>query len=40
MMASRLETFSKDEIGAIIEAVVQTNTKEATNLGLPVFTGR
>ena len=39
-MASRLETFSKDEIWAINEAVVQTNTKEATNFGLLVFTGR
>ena len=37
-MASRLETFSK--FSAINEAVVQTNTKEATNFGLSVFTGR
>ena len=36
-MASRFETFSKDEICAINEAVVQTNTK---NFGLSVFTGR
>ena len=29
-----------DEISAINEAVVQTNTKKATNFGLSVFTGR
>ena len=39
-MASRFETFSEDEIWAINEAVVQTNTKKATNFGLSVFTGR
>ena len=39
-MASRLETFSKDEIWAINELVVQTNTKKATNFGWSVFTGR
>ena len=39
-MASRFETFSEDEICAINEAVVQTNTKKATNFGLSVFTGR
>ena len=39
-MASRFETFSKGEICAINEAVLQTNTKKATNFGLPVFTGR
>ena len=31
-MASRFEIFSEDEICAINEAVVQTNTKKATNL--------
>ena len=39
-MASRFETFSKGEICAINEAVVQTNTKKVTNFGLAVFTGR
>ena len=39
-MASRLETFSEDEICAINVAVIQTNTKKATNFGLSVFTGR
>ena len=39
-MASRFETFSEDEICAINEAVVQTNTKKATNFGFSVFTGR
>ena len=39
-MASRFETFSEDEIWAINEAVMQTNTKKATNFGLSVFTGR
>ena len=37
-MASRLQTFSKDEILAVNEAVVETNTKKATNSGLSVFT--
>ena len=39
-MASRFETFSKDEIYAINEAFVQINTKKATNFGLSLFTGR
>ena len=39
-MASRFKIFSEDEICAINEAVVQTNTKKATNFGLSVFTGR
>ena len=32
-MASRFETFSKDEILAINEAVVEANTKKSTNFG-------
>ena len=36
-MASRFETFLEDEIWAINEQVVQTNTKRATNFGLSVF---
>ena len=39
-MASRFETFSEDEICVINEAVVQTNTKKATNFGFSVFSGR
>ena len=39
-MASRFETFSKDEICALNEAVVQTTTKKATNFGLSALTGR
>ena len=39
-MASRSETFSEDEICAITEPIVQTNTKKATNFGFSVFTGR
>ena len=39
-MASRFEAFSEDEIWAINEAVVQTNTKKATIFGLSVITGR
>ena len=39
-MASRFEEFSEDEIWAINETVVQTNTKKATNFSLSVFTGR
>ena len=39
-IASRFETFLEDEIWAINEAVMQTNTKKATNFGLSVFTGR
>ena len=37
-MASRFETFSKDEICFINVAVIQTNTKMATKFGLSVFT--
>ena len=36
-MASRFETCSKDEIWAIIEAVIKTNTTKATNFGLSLF---
>ena len=39
-MASGFEIFTVDEICAINEAVVQTNTKKATNLSWSVFTGR
>ena len=39
-MESRFETLSEDEICAINEAVVQTNTKKARNFGFSVFTGR
>ena len=39
-MASRFETFFEDDILAINEAVVETNTKKATHFGLSVFTGR
>ena len=39
-MASRFATFSKDEILAINEAAVPTNTKKETKFGLSVFTGR
>ena len=39
-MASRFEKFLEDKIWAINEAVVQTNTKKATNFSLTVFTGR
>ena len=39
-MASRFETFSEDEISAINEAFVQTNTKKARNFCFSVFTGR
>ena len=39
-MASPFQEFSEDEIWAINGAVVQTNTKKATNFGLSVFTGR
>ena len=38
-MTSPYKTFSKDEILAITEVVVPTNTKTATNFGLSVFTG-
>ena len=37
-MASCFETFPEDEICATNEAVVQTNTKKATNFDLSVFT--
>ena len=37
-MASRLKTFSEDEISAINEAVAQTNTSKATNFSLFVLT--
>ena len=36
-MASRFETFWEDEIWAINEAVVQTNTKKATTFSLSAF---
>ena len=39
-MDSRFETLSEEEICAINEAIVQTNTKKARNFGLSVFTGR
>ena len=39
-MASHFETFLKGEICVINEAVLQRNTKKATNFGLSVFTGR
>ena len=39
-MASRFETFSEDEICAINEAVVQINTKRATNFGFSEFIRR
>ena len=39
-MASHFETFLKDEICVTNEAVLQRNTKKATNFGLSVFTGR
>ena len=39
-MASHFETFLEDEIWAITKAVMQTNTKRATNFGLVVFTVR
>ena len=39
-MASCRETFSEDEICDINKAVVQTNTKKATNFSLSVLTGR
>ena len=37
-MVSRFQTFSNDEIWAKNEAVVQTDTKKATNFGLSVLT--
>ena len=39
-MASSFETFSEDEICAINEAVVQTNTKRTKNFGFSEFIGR
>ena len=39
-MASHFKTFLKDEICVTNEAVLQRNTKKATNFGLSVFTGR
>ena len=39
-MAPRLETFSEDKILSINQAVVEKNTKKATNFVLSVFTGR
>ena len=39
-MASRFAIVSKDEILAVNEAAVPTNTKEETKSGLSVFTGR
>ena len=39
-MASRFEVFSEDEILAINEAVVKTNTKKVNIFGLSVLTGR
>ena len=38
-MASRFATVLKDEILAVNEAVVPTNTKKETKFGLTVFTG-
>ena len=38
--ASRFATVSKDDILAINEAAVPTNTKKETKFGLSVFTGR
>ena len=38
-MASSFETFLEDEICAINEVVVQTNSKNGTNFSLSVFTG-
>ena len=39
-IATGFESFSEDEIWPINEAVMQTNTKKATNFALTVFTGR
>ena len=38
-MASRFATVSKDEILALNEEAVPTNTKKETKFGLSVFTG-
>ena len=39
-MAARFATVSKDEILAVNESAVPTNTKKETKFGLSVFTGR
>ena len=39
-MASRFGTFSKDEIKALNEAVIQTTSKKATNFSLSMLTSR
>ena len=39
-MTSPFTTVSKDEIFAVNEAAIQTNTKEEAKFGLFVFTGR
>ena len=39
-MAARFATVSKDEILAVNESAVPTNTKKETKFGLLVFTGR
>ena len=39
-MAARFATVSKDEILAVNESVVPTNTKKETKFCLSVFTGR
>ena len=38
-MAPRLETFLEDKILSITQAVVEKNTKKATNFVLSVLTG-
>ena len=39
-MVSRFATVPKDEIVAVNEAAVLTNTKKETKFGLSAFTGR
>ena len=39
-MASRFATVSKDEILAVNDAAVPTNTNKEKKFGLPAFTGR
>ena len=39
-MAARFATVSKDEILAVNESAVPTNTKKETKFYLSVFTGR
>ena len=39
-MASRFATVSKDEILAVNEATLPTNTKKKTKFALSMFTGR